>query len=473
MTSIAGSTQGINNPFGLAIDNNNNYIYIANHQDSTISKISLSYPTEIYTPKWVNLTDVADYGLTDLCYITIDNSSTYLYALNGNQNYITRININNPLEIIVKWISNSTSSVDIYSPAILVIDSSDNYMYVSNSFTPKPGSPPYNSISRITISDTPTIKTWLTINLTTNNNANTIFGIAIDNENKYMYVGNNLTMYIMQVTISTASINEEQFLNTNFVGVANGGYPWALAIDKYNNLYGCYQDQGYRIFKTPISDTTKVEASWGTSSEGVDHTIYLTIDNSSTYMYFCNNFTNDLYRITLSDMVCFKENSKILTDKGYISIQDLQKGDLVKTLKHGYRAIDIIGKRKIFHQASEEHIKDQLYKCSKETFAEVFEDLIITGCHSILVNDFISQEQEDKTREIFGEIYFTDGLIRLPACVDERTVIYEKPGTYTIYHFALENENNAYNYGIYANGLLVETCSSYYLKNLSNMKLIE
>ena len=145
----------------------------------------------------------------------------------------------------------------------------------------------------------------------------------------------------------------------------------------------------------------------------------------------------------------------------------------MKTLKHGYRAIDIIGKRKISHQASKDRIKDQLYKCSKDKFSELFEDLIITGCHSILVKDFISQEQEDKTREILGEIYFTDGLIRLPTCVDERTLVYEIPGTYTIYHLALENVNDAWNYGIYANGLLVETCSNHYLKYLSNMELIE
>ena len=38
---------------------------------------------------------------------------------------------------------------------------------------------------------------------------------------------------------------------------------------------------------------------------------------------------------------------------------------------------------------------------------------------------------------------------------------------------ALENDNYYMNYGIYANGLLVETCSKRYLKELSNMTLIE
>lgn len=42
----------------------------------------------------------------------------------------------------------------------------------------------------------------------------------------------------------------------------------------------------------------------------------------------------------------------------------------------------------------------------------------------------------------------------------------------TIYHLALENESYYNNYGIYANGLLVESCSQRYLKELSNMELI-
>ena len=174
-----------------------------------------------------------------------------------------------------------------------------------------------------------------------------------------------------------------------------------------------------------------------------------------------------------SQVPCFKEGSKILTDKGYKPIQDLRKGDLVKTLKHDFKPIDMIGKREIYHPALQERIKDQLYKCSKDNFDEIFEPLIITGCHSILVDSFISDEQKEKVIEVNGKFYVTDGKYRLPACADPRASIYETPGTYTIYHLALENDNYYMNYGIYANGLLVETCSKRYLKELSNMTLLE
>ena len=83
------------------------------------------------------------------------------------------------------------------------------------------------------------------------------------------------------------------------------------------------------------------------------------------------------------------------------------------------------------------------------------------------------QKNKEKTIEVNGNTYVTDNKYRLPACADHSASIYETSGTYTIYHLALENNDYYMNYGIYANGLLVETCSKRYLKELSNMTLIE
>jgi hypothetical protein len=98
-----------------------------------------------------------------------------------------------------------------------------------------------------------------------------------------------------------------------------------------------------------------------------------------------------------------------------------------------------------------------------------------------LVDDFANDAQREKTREVNGDLYVTrvnyghimGGKYRLPACADERAVVYEKEGPFTIYHIALEHENYFYNYGIYANGLLVETCSMRYLSELSYMDFVE
>jgi len=170
--------------------------------------------------------------------------------------------------------------------------------------------------------------------------------------------------------------------------------------------------------------------------------------------------------------ICFKEDTQILTDQGYRRIQDLRKGDLVKTRKFGYKPIDSIGKRSMYHRALEERVKDQLYICRSSEYPEIFEDLVITGCHSILVDDFVDESQRQKTIDTLGKIYVTDNKYRLPACVDERAKVYEPPGKYTIYHLALENDDYYMNYGIYANGLHVETCSKRYLRELTSMDLI-
>jgi hypothetical protein len=174
------------------------------------------------------------------------------------------------------------------------------------------------------------------------------------------------------------------------------------------------------------------------------------------------------------NVVCFKEGTQILTINGYRPVEKLMKGDLIKTVAHGFLPLHMIGTRKIIHKATNERIKDQLYRCSSSEYSNVFGELVVTGCHSILVKKFFSQEQREKTMEYNnGRVFITDNHYRLPAFLDDRASVYEPAGTYNIYHFALENADYYMNYGVYANGLLVETCSQRYLKEIANMTLIE
>jgi len=187
-----------------------------------------------------------------------------------------------------------------------------------------------------------------------------------------------------------------------------------------------------------------------------------------------NILTSDYASLNvLEPIVCFKEDTKILTIQGYVPIQELRRGDLIKTLNHDYKKIYKIACSQIHHSFSYTRNKDQLYICHKEKYEELFEDLIITGGHSILVDEFKNQEEKEKNRDLFfGEIFKTDDKYRLLACVDERTSVYEKDGVYNIYHFALENKDYYVNNGVYANGLLVETCSKRYLTEISDMTII-
>jgi hypothetical protein len=173
---------------------------------------------------------------------------------------------------------------------------------------------------------------------------------------------------------------------------------------------------------------------------------------------------------------CFKEGSKILCYKEgrevYVNIEKIRKGDLIKTARNGYLPVDMIGKRRFENPkfvSSRE--KNRLYICTPYEYPELTNDLIITGCHAIL-KDIITEEQKRKMLDLLGNIYVTDHKYRLPACLDERAKPFLQQGDFNIWHIALQNDDYYMNYGIYANGLLVESCSKRFLKELSGMSLV-
>ena len=179
--------------------------------------------------------------------------------------------------------------------------------------------------------------------------------------------------------------------------------------------------------------------------------------------------------VNVRPLPCFKEDTKILCfvdgEEKEMFVQDIRKGVLVKTRLHGYVPVDMIGKSKMYNPNNQERYTDRLYLCSRENYPDLNEDLVITGCHAILVDDF-KEGQREKTVDKFGRVFVTDKKYRLIAEFDDRAIAYKYEGTFNIYHLALENESYYANYGIFANGLLVESCSKRYLKELSKMTLL-
>ena len=198
---------------------------------------------------------------------------------------------------------------------------------------------------------------------------------------------------------------------------------------------------------------------------------------NGSYLYaggYTGNNEVGIYRFsttTPAPVICFKDGTLILTDKGYLPIEELRKGDLVKTLLDGYKPIYMIGKKEIYHPATTERGKDQLYIGTQAEIPWLKQDLIVTGSHCILVDDFKAGEKEE-TIEVLGKVYATDKKYRLPACVDKRFAVYKPEGNYTVYHLALEHDNRVMNYGIYANGLLVETCSKRCMDEYGKLEVI-
>jgi hypothetical protein len=193
-----------------------------------------------------------------------------------------------------------------------------------------------------------------------------------------------------------------------------------------------------------------------------------TISSDTNFVWVANSYDSTVSQIQIN-AVCFKQDTKILTDKGYVKIQELQKGCLIKTLLDGFKPIALIASGIIHQNENGCRIKDQLYKYTQENYPEIFEDLVITGGHSILT-DSITEEVKSKHLNLIKESkLLIDNKYRLITFLNEKSQLYEIPGKHRIYHFALEGDYYK-NYGIYANGLLVEACSQFFLKEVSNMK---
>ena len=202
----------------------------------------------------------------------------------------------------------------------------------------------------------------------------------------------------------------------------------------------------------------------------------ITVQNleiKNNYLYVSNVSNNTTIYISSTPITCFKEDSMILTDNGYIKVQDLKKGDRIKTMNGEYRALEILGTRNVFHPLSEPRVVDQLYKYSKEIHPELIEDLVITGFHARLVDEYKDDEQREKARELVHDDDKLDNKFKLPAYVDESSSVYEEKGFHNVYHLVLENEDVKGKYGIYANGMLLESCSQFDMINYANMKMHE
>ena len=193
--------------------------------------------------------------------------------------------------------------------------------------------------------------------------------------------------------------------------------------------------------------------------------------DASNWPFFNSSYTYYLY----PSGVCFLEGSQILClvdeKETYVPIETMRVGTLVKTSRNGYKKVELIGKNSIVNPGDNERSESRLYKLSPSKYPELKEDLIITGAHSVLVDNITDKERDEITKHL-GRIFVTDEKYRLMAMLDERAEPWASAGEYMIWHFALENDDITRNYGVYANGLLVETCSINTMRTKSNLSLL-
>ena len=326
---------------------------------------------------------------------------------------------------------------------------------------------------------------YLTVNCTTTNSYQYYrLSFPIGNfsyTNPFSIIGFNL--------ISGGTIDSSGFLVNGSGGTV---YPTETLTSSSQNGYATSQSTGFNTFLdasgNPLDGWYILSANAANQSSG-------TIINTRVTMSAYNNLYDDsgYYKGTVSSPIeyatttatyvpptpiCFLEGSNILCynlttyKEEYRPIETLHKGIFVKTLLDGYKRIDLIGHSKIYNPANSMRSKYRLYRCPKKNYPSLIDDLIITGCHSILVPTLTDQERADVI-DVQDATYVTDRLYRLPACVDYRSIPYEQEGLFTIWHLALEHNDPYMNYGIFANGLLVETTSKRMMLERSGMDMIE
>ena len=182
----------------------------------------------------------------------------------------------------------------------------------------------------------------------------------------------------------------------------------------------------------------------------------------TTYLY---NITTNATTTTFGlNIVCFKKGTKILCENDiYIPIEELKISDLVKTYKHGYKKVIMSS-----HSRSCDYVQsayNQMYTYYRESNLDLIEDLHLTGGHSLLL-DTLTDDESVNMKKIHWptkEEYIVDDKYKLLACFSRELRISTEQYA-EIYHITLEppeNANSTHVYGIYANGILVESCSKW------------
>jgi hypothetical protein len=268
--------------------------------------------------------------------------------------------------------------------------------------------------------------------------------------------------------------------NLLYIGTANGLYSISIP-NSSGTLVRVIDTDGERVQSLAVRSNNKLYGLVGVpnSSQNVNiceasgNTFYIESTQSPVVtpgQYYSFSFYND-YMYILNDNTIFVSNEPFCFNKGtkilylnnkmkdkYIVVENLKKGDFVKTYKHGYRKISKIITGSFRNDPTRWNMC--MYKMTKTDSNGLLEDLIVTGGHSLLVDSIteIEQSKYDKMGLTDFSKITIDGKRLLLACVSDQFAPMQDNDTYTYYHLLLENNNDEEErFGIYANGILTET----------------
>ena len=232
----------------------------------------------------------------------------------------------------------------------------------------------------------------------------------------------------------------------NSVTYGNGLF---VAVGSYSfssepNLFGSMTSSNGIDWDTGNTPTTT--NAWKSVTYALD--LFVAVSNSGP------NTTRAMTNGTLS---CYNKGTKILCLiddlEVYVPIENIQKGVLVKTYKHGYLPVELIGKRTAITSPNNQEIK-RLYK-------QKGGELTVTGGHYLLVDEL----PDGLNHFVYSLNYMIEDKKILLACDSELFEAVNEVRTSELYHLVLETgAGKDKHYGIYADGVLSEsTTKQHYL----------
>ena len=514
---------GMTEPTGICFDKFDN-LYITSDSARYIIKVSPSG-----TVNTIFGNNTYTYAASGLAF----DSQGYLYVTyfrNGNyQGTISKINLTNNSSVIFAIVP---ANADGHTPPrCIAIDGSDNiYFPVQNGSNCVVYKIPQSSQGNTNIDSS-----FIFATLSTGNTFQP-YGAAFDNlgnlyiaskpayYSNYSYIFNTGAATLQKIT-NTGVVTTILSTSDGFNGCLN------MCFDKtFNNLFiACisssidYQLSGptsiARVTFDNFGNKTGFTKNFFTGTQVIAP--YSISFNSSGTLYFSNSFLNNtIYKINISDnsfrftgvtlpsgnqtltlydstqstakttfniqvpyVPCFKKGTKICcidvsTETNeeieiYMNIEDIRPGMIVKTYYDGgQRPVKIIGSSKVFNSTNEED-NNRLFKLSKDKCSDLMEDLYLTGNNSLLVDSLTDEEKSKMDKLLWPldiyKIYYKYKLLAGYSSMCEPVC---DESVETIYHIVLEEPDIYFNYGIWANGVLAESCTEWAMRELSSFELI-
>lgn len=160
---------------------------------------------------------------------------------------------------------------------------------------------------------------------------------------------------------------------------------------------------------------------------------------------------------------CFRKGTKILClnkdlEEVYIEVELLTDEYLVKTYLHGYKKIKSIGKSIIINNPNDMNLC--MFKLN--SIDKFYDDLIVSGGHSILVDELTELEIKEHLLK-WPELKKIDDKYLILAGLSKKFEKITDDNEYEVYHIVCDDDGDENKqYGIYANGVLAESISSYH-----------